>query len=229
LLARLSKLYLEKYLSVGIQRNFGDSKMYARKLRYGKGSYLITVPKELVNNMGWKVGDEILFEPNGEGVLLKKNEFTRAIDLVQQGKIREVYTIGYEGKDIDDFIEELLKNSIERLIDIRELPLSRKNGFSKKALMKALQDVGIEYKHFPELGAPKEARHKLKSKLLNFYEFTEIYRDHLKRHMDDFKALELYVSSKRSVIMCFEADWRICHRSIIAEFLERDGFEVIHL
>lgn len=203
--------------------------MMVRKLQYHKGSYFIIVPKELVNNMGWKVGDEILFEPNEEGVLLKKSEFTIAIDLVQQGKIREVYTIGYEGKDIDEFVEELLENGIERLIDVRELPLSRKNGFSKNALMKALQEVGIEYKPFPELGAPKEARHGLRSKLLNFYEFAEIYRNHLKRHLDDLKALELYVSSKKSVIMCFEADWRVCHRSVIAEFLERDGFEVIHL
>lgn len=200
-----------------------------RKPQYHRDSHFITVPKELVNNTGWKVSDEILFEPDGERVLLKKNEFTRAIDLVQQGKIQEVYTIGYEGKDIDEFIGILLENEIERLIDVRELPLSRKKGFSKKALMHALQERGIEYKPFPELGAPRDARHKLRSKLLSFCEFAEIYRDHLNRHLDDLKSLEFYVSSKRSVIMCFEADWRICHRSVIAEFLERDGFEVIHL
>jgi len=199
-----------------------------RKLQYHKGSYFITVPKELINDMGWKVGDKILFKPNREGILLK-NEFTRAIDLVQRGRIREVYTIGYEGKDINEFLEELLENKIERLIDVRDVPLSRKKGFSKNSLMKILQEAGIEYRPFPELGAPKEARHNLKSKLLSFYEFAEIYRNHIERHMDDLKALELYVSSKKSVIMCFEADWRVCHRSIIAEFLERDGFEVIHL
>jgi bifunctional DNA-binding transcriptional regulator/antitoxin component of YhaV-PrlF toxin-antitoxin module len=203
--------------------------MYARKLRYGKGSYFITVPKEIVSSMNWSEGDEIIFEPNGKGVLLRKNEFKRAIDLIQQGEIREAFTIGYEGKDIEEFIEELIENGVERLIDVREMPLSRKNGFSKKSLMKALREAGIEYKPFPELGAPKEARHDLKSRILDFEEFAEIYRRHLINHVDDLKALEIYVSSKKSAIMCFEADWRKCHRSIIAEFLEQEGFEVIHL
>jgi uncharacterized protein (DUF488 family) len=179
--------------------------------------------------MNWREGDVILFEPNGEGVILKKNEFTRAIDIVLQGNIRKVYTIGYEGKDIDEFVEELLENGIERLIDVRDRPLSRKNGFSKNSLMKILKEEGIEYKLFSELGAPKEARDELKSKLLSFDEFAEIYRNYLKERMDELRALELYVSSKKSALMCFEADWRCCHRSIIAEFLEKDGFEVIHL
>ena len=95
--------------------------------------------------------------------------------------------------------------------------------------MKILKEEGIEYKLFSELGAPKEARDELKSKLLSFDEFAEIYRNYLKERMDELRALELYVSSKKSALMCFEADWRRCHRSIIAEFLEKDGFEVIHL
>jgi|Deesub1362B_J571_1020462.scaffolds.fasta_scaffold01956_3 uncharacterized protein YeaO (DUF488 family)/bifunctional DNA-binding transcriptional regulator/antitoxin component of YhaV-PrlF toxin-antitoxin module len=203
--------------------------MYTSKLRYSKGSYIITVPKKIVKKAGWREGEEILFEPNGEGILLKKSPFKRAIDLVQFEGVKRVYTIGYEGKDIEEFIEDLIENGVERLIDVRELPLSRKNGFSKNSLRKALNRKGIEYKSFPELGAPKELRHDLRSKIMGFQEFAEIYSNYLKKHLDDLKALEYYISSKKSVIMCFEADWRYCHRSIIAEFLEKDGFEVVHL
>jgi len=142
---------------------------------------------------------------------------------------KEVYTIGYEGKDVDEFIKVLLENGIDRVADVRAIPVSRKKGFSKNTLMKILKDNGIEYKLFSELGSPKEARDKLKSKLLSFDEFAEIYRNYLKEHIDKLKELEIYVSSKKSALMCFESDWRRCHRSIIAEFLEQEGFEVVHL
>jgi len=204
--------------------------MMSTRLQYNKGSYVLTIPKEVVRLLDWRKGDEILFEPNGKTVILRKLEFRRALDqFFDIGRIKQVYTIGYEGKNIDEFIDELLENGVERLVDVRELPLSRKNGFSKNSLRKALADAGIEYKPFPELGSPKEIRDDLRSKLLSFGEFAELYRKYLQTRIDDIKALELYVSSKKSVLMCFEADWRCCHRSIISEFLEEDGFEVIHL
>ncbi|MBU1626147.1 DUF488 domain-containing protein, partial [bacterium] len=66
----------------------------------------------------------------------------------------ELYTIGYEGRETDEFISELKKHDITRLIDIRENPFSRKKGFYKSALKTALENQGIEYIHLKALGTP---------------------------------------------------------------------------
>ena len=72
-----------------------------------------------------------------------------------------IFTIGYEGFSIEDFIKKLKDSNIQQLIDVRELALSRKNGFSKGILSLKLKEAGILYKHIPELGSPKEIRHQL--------------------------------------------------------------------
>ncbi|HEY0721842.1 MAG TPA: DUF488 domain-containing protein, partial [Gammaproteobacteria bacterium] len=69
-----------------------------------------------------------------------------------------IYTIGYEGLDIDGFISVLEEHGIDTVIDVRELPLSRKPGFAKKSLANHLQLSGVEYIHIGELGCPKPVR-----------------------------------------------------------------------
>jgi len=140
-----------------------------------------------------------------------------------------VYTIGYEKKAVEEFVSMLVEHGVERLIDVRELPFSRKNGFSKRKLEERLAETGIEYISLTYLGAPRELRRDLRSGLITFSEFAEKYREYLEKNLEKLKELEVYISAKNSALMCFEADWRKCHRSIIAEFLERDGFEVVHL
>jgi uncharacterized protein (DUF488 family) len=66
-------------------------------------------------------------------------------------------TIGYEGADVDDFVATLRSAGIRRLIDVRELAISRRRGFAKRALSGALADADIEYVHLRGLGDPKEA------------------------------------------------------------------------
>ena len=73
-----------------------------------------------------------------------------------------LYTVGYEGRSIDDFVTILKSAGVTRLIDVREIPLSRKRGFSKSALKQRLDDESIAYVHYKELGSPSEIRHKLK-------------------------------------------------------------------
>ncbi len=208
-----------------------------RKLRYHKRSYQLTLPKELVEYLGWKPGDNILFELDGESVRLKKISeeygFRTGLDVLEEHetlkKRKIIYTIGYEGKTIEKLIEILRNNNISVLVDVRELPLSRKNGFSKKALKEHLTKAGIEYISLKELGSPKELRHSLRDKTIKIGEFKELYRKYLNEHPNALKRLEEIAMSKLTVIMCYEANWQVCHRSVIAEFLERDGFEVIHL
>ncbi|MEM3927891.1 MAG: DUF488 domain-containing protein [Archaeoglobaceae archaeon] len=139
----------------------------------------------------------------------------------------KVYTIGYEKKSLEQFIEKLQNNGIERVIDVRETPFSRRKEFSGKNIEKALKKAGIEYVSFRELGAPKEIRKKLKENSISFEKFAEEYRNHLNEN--DFLMLKILISEKVSALMCYEADWRRCHRSILVELLEKDGFRVIHL
>src|SRR5689334_14565824 len=69
-----------------------------------------------------------------------------------------IFTIGYEGSTVGEFLEALKKAGVERVIDVRALPLSRRPGFSKTPLRLALGEVGIEYVHLKALGTPSEGR-----------------------------------------------------------------------
>ncbi len=77
--------------------------------------------------------------------------------------IKKLYTIGYEGSALEDFIEALKDLGVTTVLDIRELPLSRKRGFSKTPLSTALAAVGIGYRHERALGCPPEIRNRLRS------------------------------------------------------------------
>ena len=94
-----------------------------------------------------------------------------------------LFTIGYAGKEINDFISLLLQSGITTLIDVRQLPLSRKHDFSKSRLQSHLKGSGIEYKHVGILGSPKAIRDKVHQD--NDYEtfFTE-YTKYIKTKQD---------------------------------------------
>jgi hypothetical protein len=66
-----------------------------------------------------------------------------------------VYTFGYEGLDIATFIATLRANGVQTIVDVRELPLSRKKGFSKSAFSAALSEAGVAYLHMPRTGLPQ--------------------------------------------------------------------------
>src|SRR3989304_5152229 len=97
----------------------------------------------------------------------------------------ELYTIGYEGLSISEFVGLLKKHGIACLIDVRELPISRKAGFSKTPLNDRLLKSNIQYCHIKELGSPREVRYKLKEDL-NYNSF--------------FEKMERYLSTKISAI-----------------------------
>ncbi len=141
-----------------------------------------------------------------------------------------VYTIGYEGRSIEEFMGILKMHNIECLIDVRELPLSRKNGFSKSILSKKLEDKNIIYRHFPELGSPREIRHELWGGG-NYEKFFKAYSEwlsspHAKTYIGD---VEGWSHVKTTAIMCFEKDVEKCHRSIIKKRLIQDGFKVVDI
>lgn len=132
------------------------------------------------------------------------------------------FTIGYEGLSPDEYIQRLLKNNVHLLCDVRKNAYSQKFGFSKNELKNALDKVGIEYLHIPDLGIRSEMRETLETyqdykTLFDFYE-----REILPSQIENLNLLlNLMHQHKRIAITCFEAKYHECHRSKIADKLEK--------
>ncbi|WP_261533404.1 DUF488 domain-containing protein [Burkholderia multivorans] len=140
-----------------------------------------------------------------------------------------VYTIGYEGLDIDAFMSLLAEHAIDTVVDIRELPLSRKPGFSKKALASVLNLSGLEYVHMVDLGCPKQVRDRYREDG-NWKRYTEGFLKHLKTQKVAIAELSELAGSSNCVLLCYEADFNFCHRSMVANAV-RDycGADVAHI
>src|SRR5438445_356553 len=108
--------------------------------------------------------------------------------------MRPIYTIGYEGHTVDSFLSQLQKHNIERVIDIRRVPQSRKPGFSKSGLASALGAIGIAYTHIVDLGTPPALREKLKQ-TGDYEDFFEQLFPYLATHPEAIEtALDLALS-----------------------------------
>lgn len=126
-------------------------------------------------------------------------------------------TIGYEGVALADFIATLQNAGIKRLMDVRELPLSRRRGFSKTALSAALAEAAIQYVHLRGLGDPKPGRDAARSG--DMPSFRQIFGAHMKtpKAQADLAVAAGLVSCGSTCLMCFEQDHTGCHRSIVAD------------
>jgi hypothetical protein len=132
-------------------------------------------------------------------------------------------SVGYESfKTNADFARMLVRAGVERLIDVRELPISRKRGFAKSALAGALEAEGIEYVHVKSLGNPKAYRDLYKSG--NVEEGRGAYGSFLREERRDaLRELEALVAERRSALMCVEHEESVCHRQVILEALAETG------
>ena len=125
-----------------------------------------------------------------------------------------IFTIGYQGRSVDQFVGSLVQNSVDTIIDVRLRPNSRKVGFSKTGLAAACSRVGIGYQHDRDLGTPAEI-------LAAFRETGEYDWDGFVTHLDSQplalnRAIE--VASDRVVcLVCYEADPLECHRRFVAD------------
>jgi uncharacterized protein (DUF488 family) len=140
---------------------------------------------------------------------------------------KSVYTIGYEGISIDKFLQNILINRVDQVIDVRKNPLSRKYGFSKKKLSHLCHLLDISYIHIPELGIPSSLRRELKS-IDDYHQLMLEYEQNiLPRTIDKVSAL---MRKKLSALTCFESDSSICHRGKVANAVASiTGMPIIHL
>lgn len=140
-------------------------------------------------------------------------------------------TIGYEGLQIDKFFELLITNEIDVLIDVRELPLSRKPGFSKTALRMNASYHGLEYIHMSNLGCPRSIRHDYRSDN-NWEIYTRRFLQYLETQNEEIKKLLNLLAGRSGCILCYEADPTRCHRCYVAKAAVEAAdtqLEVIHL
>jgi uncharacterized protein (DUF488 family) len=140
-----------------------------------------------------------------------------------------IYTIGYEGTDIERFVATLRAVGIKRIADVRAVALSRKKGFSKKSLAARLEAEGIDYIHFINLGDPKPGRDAARAG--QYERFRAIYSRHLDSEVAQASLRELLdvAGEKPTCLLCFERDPVTCHRAIVAKEMTASGFEAMNL
>jgi uncharacterized protein (DUF488 family) len=143
-----------------------------------------------------------------------------------------IYTIGYEGLSIEKFSNALKNENVSIVVDIRNLPLSRKKGFSKNSLSDHLNKNKIEYVNIRDLGAPKAMREELKA-TRDYKSFFSKFRESIKpcQHLID-EILSMVYDGKKVSLLCFEHDYKLCHRKIVAEEIkkrDRNGLKIRHL
>ena len=143
-----------------------------------------------------------------------------------------IWTIGHSTRKIDIFLALLQGNGIKLVADVRMFPGSKRYPqFGREALAKSLGERGIRYEHFPELGGRRKAKPDSKNTAWR-NEMFRGYADYMET--DDFqkgivRLVELAGKSGPTAIMCAEAVWWRCHRSLISDFLKAHGVEAIHI
>jgi uncharacterized protein (DUF488 family) len=141
-----------------------------------------------------------------------------------------LFTIGYEKARLADVVATLAGAGITTLIDVRDRPISRRPGFSKRQLEAAIEEAGMRYLSLRALGTPPEGREAGKRR--EWDRFWRIVESRLTGPEAELALHEagLMAMQSASCLLCYEADWRCCHRRRVAELLtERHGFAVQHL
>lgn len=139
-----------------------------------------------------------------------------------------IFTIGYESATQHDFLEALKAAGVERLIDVRAIPNSRRPGFSKTPLRNALEESGIDYVHLRALGTPADGRAAARAG--RHEDLKRIYAGQLELPeaiAQGAQMLEL-AREKPSALLCYERDPAGCHRSLLLDAIAPDA-EAVHL
>src|SRR5215472_11998720 len=143
----------------------------------------------------------------------------------------QIWTIGHSNRSLETFLQMLVAHEIRLLADVRRFPGSRRlPHFNQENLAHELAKSGIEYIHFPELGG----RRRVRPDSPNILWRNEAFRGYADIMMtDEFRAgierLLAHARQKRTAIVCAEALWWQCHRSMISDYLKAAGHEVIHI
>jgi uncharacterized protein (DUF488 family) len=158
--------------------------------------------------------------------VLTEKEYQIVKNQIPAKETTVLFTIGYEGISLEQYINKLIVNDVKVLCDVRKNPLSMKYGFSKKQLSNACVGVGIEYLHFPEVGIASDKRQELNNQE-DYDKLFEAYKSDTlsKTTANQEEILLSLVRKKRIALTCFEANIRQCHRKHLAESISNmEGF-----
>lgn len=142
-----------------------------------------------------------------------------------------LFTIGHSTRTIEEFLELLFSFDIKILADIRRLPGSRKYPqFDQDALKKSLEENGIEYVYIEDLGGRRKVSPDSKNTAWRNKSFQG-YADYMETEAfkNGIKDLEKLALQKNTAMMCSEAVWWRCHRSMVSDYLKAKGWEVLHI
>ena len=135
---------------------------------------------------------------------------------------KRIFTIGYEGSTQPELIAALQNAGVERVIDVRAVPLSRKPGFSKNVLAAGLKEAGMDYVHLRALGTPPAGREAARKK--QWAAFERIFAEQLETPEAGAEAAQMVAlaEEKPSALLCFERDPAHCHRTPLRETVMPD-------
>src|SRR4051794_10295000 len=139
-----------------------------------------------------------------------------------------IFTIGYEGTTVPEFLAALKEAGVSQVIDVRALPLSRRPGFSKSPLRAALEEAGIEYVHLKALGTPAEGRSAARAG--RHEDMARIYAGQLELPEAIAQGAQMIAlaGERPSALLCFEREPAQCHRTLLLDAVAPDA-EVVHL
>jgi len=185
------------------------------KTNYGKMSAVALMKYTYTNFPFYATRSEV-----AESILTKE-EFEKVINAKPKGNKTILFTIGYEGISLEEYLVRLLKNDVKVLVDVRNNPLSMKYGFSKSQLKKYCASLGIDYVHIPEVGIKSDQRQELNIQS-DYDKLFAVYRTNNLSNTTSYQSeiLNLLKQHKRIALTCFEANICQCHRKHLAEAIE---------
>lgn len=197
------------------------------KATYGKMSATALMKHTYINFPFYAIKSEV-----AEGVL-NKTELEKVNKVKPLSNKTILFTIGYEGISLEEYLVRLLRNDVKVLVDVRNNPLSMKYGFSKNQLKKYCASLDIGYVHIPEVGIQSDQRQELNAQS----DYDKLFADYRKKNLRNTtlqqnEILNLLKQHKRIALTCFEANICQCHRKHLAEAIETlPGFnyEVKHI
>lgn len=197
------------------------------KTNYGKMSANALMKHTYINFPFYAIKSEVAEN------ILSKEELEKVAKSKPKGNKTVLFTIGYEGISLEEYLVRLLKNDVKVLVDVRNNPLSMKYGFSKSQLKKYCGNLGIEYVHIPEVGIQGDQRQELNTQS-DYDKLFAVYRKNnlTQTTTQQQQILNLLKQHKRIALTCFEANICQCHRKHLAEAIENlPGFdyEVKHI
>ena len=141
-----------------------------------------------------------------------------------------IYTVGYEGKSLDTFLNLLLYSGVAGVIDVRAVPRSRRYGFHRTTLCRHLDQLGLHYASHTELGITTEQRRALAGSTVRKQLLAVYAGEMVKSKMEEIGALGQRFRDRPWVLFCFEGNPAECHRSVLADILAAEsGLPVVHL